>query len=423
MKIAKKIGLSIFIVAAILTVIIASGFYIVSRNYLEKTVYTHLSAIARSKVHHIETFLNVGEESIKQLSKSIVIERFLLASEGDEDYNKRLNDIVRRLEDTNRTTKYAYEFFVLNEDGIIVASNIKGDIGKDKSSVPYFLGEGEGAFTKGAFVSKDEKLNSITFSAKVFDEDDAVFLGVVAAKASIEEVNKITEDGVGLGRTGEIYLVNKSGLMIIPSHFMKDAFLNLRVDTEDKRKCFEDAQKSGSKSHSHELFVYTDYRGAKVWGVHEHIPQMACALWVKIDEKEALAPLATIELLAFIITGIVPIIAWLIGSLIAGAITSPIHKLHRGTEIIGEGNLDYKVGTDAKDEIGQLSRAFDEMTEDLRKTTTSIVNLNKEIADRKRVERELEKVNRQLEFSVEHANNLAQEATVAYLAKSQFLER
>lgn len=68
------------------------------------------------------------------------------------------------------------------------------------------------------------------------------------------------------------------------------------------------------------------------------------------------------------------------------SIVAPIAKLEEGTQIIGSGNLDYKVGTAAKDEIGQLSRAFDRMTEDLKKTTASIDELNKEIAERKQAE-------------------------------------
>jgi len=68
-----------------------------------------------------------------------------------------------------------------------------------------------------------------------------------------------------------------------------------------------------------------------------------------------------------------------------------LKALHVGTEEFGRGNLDFKVGTDSKDEIGQLSRAFDKMAEDLKKTTTSIDNLNKEITERKEVEKALTK--------------------------------
>jgi len=56
---------------------------------------------------------------------------------------------------------------------------------------------------------------------------------------------------------------------------------------------------------------------------------------------------------------------------INSSVAKPIAKLEEGTRIIGSGNLNHKVGTDAKDEIGQLSRAFDKMTEALQITTVS----------------------------------------------------
>lgn len=82
-----------------------------------------------------------------------------------------------------------------------------------------------------------------------------------------------------------------------------------------------------------------------------------------------------------------------------GVFVRPIRKLHEGTERIASGDLDYKVGTNATDEIGQLSRAFDLMTENLKKTTTSIANLNEEIAERKRVEKELADAKEQAEIA------------------------
>lgn len=60
-------------------------------------------------------------------------------------------------------------------------------------------------------------------------------------------------------------------------------------------------------------------------------------------------------------------------------IARQIVKLHEGTEIIGEGNLDYKVGTKTKDELGQLSRSFDEMAEKMKAVYSSLEEKNKEL--------------------------------------------
>jgi len=98
----------------------------------------------------------------------------------------------------------------------------------------------------------------------------------------------------------------------------------------------------------------------------------------------------------FITASLVTLLAAVVVFFVTRSIVKPLHALHRGTEIIGQGNLDYKVGTDAKDEIGQLSRAFDQMTGNLRKTTTSIDNLNKEITERNLLEESIHRRNAEL---------------------------
>jgi PAS domain S-box-containing protein len=77
--------------------------------------------------------------------------------------------------------------------------------------------------------------------------------------------------------------------------------------------------------------------------------------------------------------------------LINRGVVKPIRKLHEGTEIIGADNLNYKVGTIAKDEVGQLSRAFEQMTVRLKE---SFAGLEKEIAERKQAEERILKLNR-----------------------------
>ena len=96
--------------------------------------------------------------------------------------------------------------------------------------------------------------------------------------------------------------------------------------------------------------------------------------------------LLTFLLLLTLTAAIVGISLW-----VNRSVARPIAKLEKDTQIIGSGNLDHRVGTTAKDEIGELSRAFDKMTQDLKETTTSIVELNKEIDERKQAEEALRK--------------------------------
>jgi len=73
-------------------------------------------------------------------------------------------------------------------------------------------------------------------------------------------------------------------------------------------------------------------------------------------------------------------------------IIKPILRLQRGAEIVGSGDLDYRIGTDAKDEIGDFSRVFDSMTARLKKMMASRDELNREIAERRKIEKERERL-------------------------------
>ncbi|MCK5219036.1 HAMP domain-containing protein [bacterium] len=67
----------------------------------------------------------------------------------------------------------------------------------------------------------------------------------------------------------------------------------------------------------------------------------------------------------------VVILAGIICVLLARNITRPVSKLAAATTIIAQGNLSQRVEISSHDEIGQLARAFNNMTADLQKTTVS----------------------------------------------------
>ncbi len=63
-----------------------------------------------------------------------------------------------------------------------------------------------------------------------------------------------------------------------------------------------------------------------------------------------------------------------------------IAVLHAGAAHVGRGDLDYVIPADRRDEIGDLSRAFNSMTAALKNITTTKDELEKEVAERKQAE-------------------------------------
>lgn len=53
------------------------------------------------------------------------------------------------------------------------------------------------------------------------------------------------------------------------------------------------------------------------------------------------------------------------------SLVRPLERLREGTATVGSGNLDFKLGGHTSDELGELARAFDGMTEKLKRSTVS----------------------------------------------------
>ncbi len=78
-----------------------------------------------------------------------------------------------------------------------------------------------------------------------------------------------------------------------------------------------------------------------------------------------------------------------------------ISKLQNGIAIIGSGNLDYSVKVEKQDEVGMLSKSFNQMTLNLKTITASKAELEDEVAKRKKAEATLETYNKNLEVLIE----------------------
>ena len=80
-----------------------------------------------------------------------------------------------------------------------------------------------------------------------------------------------------------------------------------------------------------------------------------------------------------------------------------ISNLQAGAEVIGSGNLDYSIVERKGDEIGELAKAFNQMTANLKTVTASKADLEREVAERKRAEEEIRELSQRLSYHVDNS--------------------
>jgi PAS domain S-box-containing protein len=118
---------------------------------------------------------------------------------------------------------------------------------------------------------------------------------------------------------------------------------------------------------------------------------------VSTPKTTALAIINTLTRDAIISTGLIILIASGLGTLVVVGVTKPLRRLVVASKDIGRGNLDLKLNTDGKDEVGDLSRSIAQMAQDLKTTLVSRDQLLMEVHERKNAEAKLSEVSLHLE--------------------------
>ncbi len=381
MKIQIKIFLVIFLLILITGTINIVISRIIAMNIIKEGICNSLETIAESRANHIKTIINEYKQTVEMLAIGIP---FTNALDLSKDYTKRIEEANIRINRTIDNQNKISRIRILDKNGIVIVSS-DNDIGLDMSTNETFLRGKENTYIGDVHFSKFTDNLVMNIASPIVSSIaspllvNGELLGVLIINFNVEkELFEIITDETGLQKTGEIYLVNKDGYMITPSRFIDNVPLKQHIYTGHN---FEIDKDFYTDEHKAEILLCKNYLGVEVIRVHTHILEMQWCLISEISTKEAFAPINKLTNIMFSISIMLLIVGTILSIFLSKTITKPLLKLYQGTEEIMKGNLTYKVGTQAKDEIGQLSRAFDKMSSNLKQFRGKLEKYNIELAE------------------------------------------
>ncbi len=356
-------------VATLPVLVIGSGSVISGLTTDRQKTLLQLESVAILKVAEIQAWAdNLKSELALTLSSNDDIWRVATLLQSPEPATSALGyGVKNRLEKVLKETGHFGELFLMDQEGKVVLSTDPGQVGAIYRAEPYFQKGLQEAYIGSPYYSPSlQKI--VTVVARPITDFEGRVIGVLAGRANLDRLERIMEERVGLGNTGETYLVSTNHLLLTANRFGEKGVL---AYTEGANRALEE-QLSGSAA-------YRNYRNVPVLGAYRWLPELQIGLLAEQEQGETFR--STYRTLGILGSAALLAILLAVGAalFITRTISAPLTNLAQIATQIAAGDLTQTAPVGREDEIGTLARAFNSMTAQLRGL---IAGLEQRVAER-----------------------------------------
>lgn len=357
--------------------------YLESREIIDDLVRRQLAAITEAESQHVHDQL---ERSLADLRALAAGNEFLIAGAGRR--GARMADVAtgEALRDYLERKHAQLDMFdalaLLGPEGRVLASS-----GASDSS--WFRSDGRSP-SPPAFESLDGAVSGrrarFRLTAPVEESDGSVAAHVagVIGPQGMEHFLEIPEHLAG---SIESFVLDAEGRPLFVSHVHGDMDFGAPLATP-----LLDAPPGT-------FARYRDRQGVEVIGTSLQVGDHPWRYLAEFPVADALGPLEQLRRISLVMAGIFALVLLVGVWFVTGGIVAPVRRLVAATRRVGHGEFDVRVPADEKDEIGELGRAFNDMTEELAEASARVRELH---------QREIERAN-QLATVGELASGVAHE--------------
>ncbi len=222
-------------------------------------------------------------------------------------------------------------------------------------------------------VDTNNKILVVDISTPIKSANGSKMLGTLVIHFSLNPLKNILHgmSAKTLGATSvanefdgsvEMFLIDKNGFVIasLENSGTNDTPGERLMKTEPVIKCLKTREEVKGE--------WTDIYGKRVWGSSMCLKISDNNIWILLVQKSkghAIKPIYKARMFFYMIGIVVLALVSAFSLYMFKTIYTPIKQLHEGVKRVGLGDLDYRVKSDAQDEMGELAREFDWMADNL----------------------------------------------------------
>lgn len=369
-KLSHRLFIALILIAVLPVCTIGYYSYRAAQNALTQTAFLHISTIALDHANHLESWLRERLDDVRVLSELPTVRDLCQHYCSTRTYEMPSPDHARLLTSIAALTQGrspSYEsIHILTLSGDILASTDPSS--KDVAhfrDLPVFkqLRNSDEAVI-GDVHEEGEHQRKMHLLARVQVPGHPPIAYVLAVLDVSKTIDPIMTDRVGLGKTGEVYLVNSGGVIVSKAKYVS------RNDAFDHR--YDTYAIKAALTHASGTAVYKNYAGQEVVGSYLWLPKFDWALIAEMRRDEIMRPLEWIKMTVILAVGAVSLLCFLLAYFVSQRVSRPITRMAEAAGNIAEGDLDQRIPYSGKDEIGVLAASFNIMTQRLSSLLSSL---------------------------------------------------
>ncbi|MDP2848591.1 MAG: diguanylate cyclase [Humidesulfovibrio sp.] len=345
---------STYLILSLLVIVcVGAVSWLAGRNLLRDAAFARLDTSARQKEADLALWVRERQQDLEFLSALLAQQPGLKAA-GRSDYHPG-PEILSLLNSFQATQPDVQEALLLAPTGgRVLVSSKGGGAGGYRATYNYYIQGRQGPTVQSVYTSPDSSRPVLSVSLPVKNEEGEL-LAVLATHLSLEPIAQIIRSRVGLGDTGETFLVDSSSLLVASDH-LDAAGAQRKTHSEAVVRAL--SGKSGQG-------LYLNAAGEQVVGVYRWMPAYQMALLAEMTQAEAFAPASRLALTLVLVALVAAVILGVGVYVLSRRLARPLLAVTRAAMSVAGGDLTVRAPVETQDELGNLARAFNAMTGEL----------------------------------------------------------